>query len=301
MDNDFKIKKICASLYRKARLKLDYIGMDLKSEMDGNELIGQMLQFNTPFMVGRFGAVEMHCVYRWMNKQPYSTQERDQALYAAGIFPNDDETLGRFCEIYTQSMKQCDCLGVWEVTGEKKAVKMYAPTAKLVPSRSIEPYYHKHPWSAHLKGKKVLIVHPFVGTIKEQLKNSDKIWQQSDMLPKFKSVAFVKAVQSNAGAKPSQKDWIEALEYMKQEIAKQDFDVAIIGAGAYGFPLAAYVKSIGKQAIQMSGATQILFGIKGKRWDSHPVISNFYNEYWTRPSEKEKPPLIQKVEGGSYW
>lgn len=301
MDNDLKIKKVCVSLYRKARLKLDYLGMNLLNEADGNDLIGQMLQSGSSFMVGRFGAVEMHCVYKWMNKQPYSEQERDQALYAAGIFPNDDATLGRFCEIYTQSMKQCDCLGVWEVTGEKNAVKKYIPAAKLVPSRSIEPYYHENPWSAYLKGKKVLIIHPFVQTIKEQLKHRGKIWSKSEILPEFESVAFVKTVQSNAGARPVQKDWIEALEYMKQEISKQDFDVAIIGAGAYGFPLAAYVKSLDKQAIQMSGATQILFGIKGKRWDSHPVISKFYNQYWTRPSESETPPAIQKVEGGSYW
>lgn len=301
MDNDLKVKKVCVSLYRKARLKLDYLGMNLLNEEEGNALIGQMLQSNTSFMVGRFGAVEMHCVYKWMNKKPYSEQERNQALYAAGIFPNIDATLDRFCEIYTQSMKQCDCLGVWEVTGEKNAIKKYIPTAKLVPSRSIEPYYYENPWSAYLKGKKVLIIHPFVETIKKQLKHRDKIWPKSDILPEFGSVAFVKAVQSNAGAKPVQKDWVEALEYMKQEISKLDFDVAIIGAGAYGFPLAAYVKSLGKQAIQMSGATQILFGIKGKRWDTHPVISKFYNQYWTRPSESETPPSIQKVEGGSYW
>lgn len=301
MDNDLKLKKTCVSLYRKIRLKLDYCGMNLVNEKQGNAIISQLLQSDSPFMVGRFGAVEMHCVYKWMNQKNYTDQERDQALYAAGIFPNDKTTLDRFCEIYTNSMKQCDCLGIWEVAGEKKAVKKYISDARLVPARSIEPYYHKNPWSMYLKGKKVLIVHPFVETIKEQLKHRDKIWPKSEILPEFKSVTFIKAIQSNAGAKPVQDDWVEALEYMKQEILKQDFDVAIIGAGAYGFPLAAYVKELGKLAIQMSGATQILFGIKGKRWDTHPIISKFYNQYWTRPSESETPPSIQKVEGGSYW
>lgn len=111
----------------------------------------------------------------------------------------------------------------------------------------------------------------------------------------------IQAVQSNAGAKPPFKDWFEALDSMKKQIAEADFDVAIIGAGAYGLPLAAYVKSLGKQAVQMSGATQILFGIKGKRWDTHPVISKMYNDYWVRPLAEETPPQIQKVEGGSYW
>ena len=32
--------------------------------------------------------------------------------------------------------------------------------------------------------------------------------------------------------------------YMKNEIAAKDFDIALIGCGAYGMPLAAYVKSL---------------------------------------------------------
>lgn len=48
-----------------------------------------------------------------------------------------------------------------------------------------------------------------------------------------------------------------------------DYDVAIVGAGAYSLPLAAHARDAGHAAIQMSGATQLLFGIKGKRWDDH--------------------------------
>ena len=51
----------------------------------------------------------------------------------------------------------------------------------------------------------------------------------------------------------------------------------------------------------MGGPTQILFGIKGKRWDDHPVISKFYNEYWVIPNSIEKPQGANKVENGCYW
>ena len=88
---------------------------------------------------------------------------------------------------------------------------------------------------------------------------------------------------------------------MCDEIGEKQFDIAIVGAGAYAMPICAYIKSIGKIAIQMSGATQLLFGIKGRRWDNHPIISGFYNEYWVRPNEEETPPQVKKVEGGSYW
>jgi hypothetical protein len=301
MDNDSAIKKRFVQLYRKIRLNIDYCGMNFVAEQKGNELIADCLSKSSPFMVGRFGAVEMRCVSKWIQGEFCSEAEKGQALYAAGIFPNDNQTIEKFCEIYTEAMKQCDLLGVWEVAGEKRAIKEFCNNPVLMPSRAIEPYYYDRPWSAALEHKKVLIVHPFVESIEAQIGCREKIWPNKKVLPQFASVDFVRAIQSNAGGKTEFKNWIEALEFMKHRIAEKEFDVAIIGAGAYGFPLAAYVKSLGKQAIQMSGATQILFGIRGKRWDEHPLISKFYNDSWVRPLKSETPPEIKKVEGGSYW
>ena len=301
MDNDNMVKKQLVKLYRNTRLKLDYAGMGLLTEVQGNECIKRFANSDAPFLLGRFGAVEMHCVSRWLCGKSCTQVEREQALYAAGIFPNDQDTINRFCEVYSEGIRCADILGVWEVTGEKRAIQRFCPQVKLIPSRSIEPYYFDAPWSVALDRKKVLIVHPFIESIAGQLQRREQIWPGKDVLPQFQSVSYVRAVQSNAGAKTGFSDWFEALESMKREISQADFGVAIIGAGAYGFPLAAYVKSLGKQAIQMSGATQILFGIKGKRWDDHPVISKFYNDAWVRPLQSETPPEIHKVEGGSYW
>ena len=47
------------------------------------------------------------------------------------------------------------------------------------------------------------------------------------------------------------------------------------------------------------GALQLLFGIRGKRWDDHPIISKLYNDAWVRPEETLAHK--EKVEGGSYW
>ena len=88
---------------------------------------------------------------------------------------------------------------------------------------------------------------------------------------------------------------------MFEQAMKTDFEVAIIGCGAYGFPLAAKIKSSGRSAVHMGGAVQLLFGIKGKRWDTHPVIGKMYNEYWVRPDDSERPKGLEAVEGGCYW
>ena len=288
VDNDNKLKKQLVKIYRSAKLKFDYAGRGILSESEGNRRIKHYIQGQKPFIVGRFGAVEMHCVSRWMSGQNCTLEERNQALYAAGIFPNDQVTINGFCEVYTEAMKKVDVLGVWEVTDEKIAIKKYCRDVELVPSRSIEPYYFDDPWSSALEEKRILIVHPFIESIDRQLKRREMIWPGMKVLPRLASVTYVKAIQSNAGGATECKDWFDALGRMENEIARRAFDVAIIGAGAYGLPLAAFVKSIGKQAIQMSGATQILFGIRGKRWDNHPVIAKFYNDAWVRPLLSEK-------------
>ena len=76
---------------------------------------------------------------------------------------------------------------------------------------------------------------------------------------------------------------------------------ALVGCGAYGFPLAADIKRIGKCAIHLGGVSQLLFGIQGKRWDSYGgVYENMVNEHWIRPFEYELSDIIKKTEDGCY-
>ena len=89
------------------------------------------------------------------------------------------------------------------------------------------------------------------------------------------------------------------LEEMEERIRPIDFDIALIGAGAYGALLCFYIKSLGKMALQTGGATQTLFGIMGKRWENREHVAKYVNEYWIRPSKK--PAGYQKIEGGCYW
>lgn len=108
-------------------------------------------------------------------------------------------------------------------------------------------------------------------------------------------------VQSIAGESTSFDNWFDALDYMTEEALRRDFDIAIIGCGAYGFPLAARLKAAGKQAIHLGGAVQIMFGIIGSRWYSVPAVRKMFNEYWVHPSADEIPKNAEKVEGGCYW
>ncbi len=120
------------------------------------------------------------------------------------------------------------------------------------------------------------------------------------MLPPFE-LATLKAVQSIGGNQVPFSSWFDALESMKKKIGELDFDVAIVGAGAYGLPLSAHIKAIGKKAVHIGGAAQMLFGIYGRRWVDHPQEKVFINEHWTRPLPSEKPTNANAVENGCYW
>ena len=96
--------------------------------------------------------------------------------------------------------------------------------------------------------------------------------------------------------------WFDAYRHMCDRIAGIDFDICLIGAGAYGLPLASFAKKMGKQAIHMGGVTQILFGIKGRRWEQLYADSTgkLFNEHWIRPLASETPTNKDDVEKGCY-
>jgi hypothetical protein len=91
--------------------------------------------------------------------------------------------------------------------------------------------------------------------------------------------------------------WTEGLDRLGETILEKKFDYALIGAGAWSLPLAAKIKRAGRKAIHLGGETQLVFGIKGKRWENF----NLYNEHWVRPSPEETPAGHEQKEKGCYW
>jgi hypothetical protein len=70
---------------------------------------------------------------------------------------------------------------------------------------------------------------------------------------------------------------------MKAEVSERDFDIALLACGAFGHPLCAHIKSIGRKAVYMGGELQLMFGVYGDRWVGNPVI----NEHWIRPLKED--------------
>ncbi|MBX7227980.1 MAG: hypothetical protein K1X55_18245 [Chitinophagales bacterium] len=286
----------------------------------GNDLIKSLLYSQQPCMITRYGNVELNTIINYLEIKELKEKNRISKLYSeinwknkdwslgtlmtiknnAGVFPASPEILTAFSEIYIKDSGIIDALGVWYNYGENIMHSSYFPNADLFPLLSIEPYYFESPWSECLLNKKVLVIHPFSKSIEKQFNNKMNLFKNPNILPEFELITL-KAHQSNAGNEINFDTWIEALEDLKDKINQTNFDIALIGAGAYGLPLAAHVKRMGKQAIHFGGSLQILFGIKGTRWDANPEVNKFYNKYWVRPLPEETPIEFRSVEGGCYW
>lgn len=296
-----------------------------------NDKIYTLLSSGKPCMVSRFGTTEINCINNYLcieSKKPFFTKCIDyitdythtpwwnkdhwkiMSLWS-GIFPPCEDTARRFSEIYLHDIPEIDLLACHQYYEKFMPLRDDVIRVQL---EMLYPFFVGRPWTRYLKGKKVLVVHPFEETIKLQYSKRELLFKDKDILPEFQ-LKTLKAVQTIAGCKSQFSSWFEALDYMKNEMSKIDFDICIIGCGAYGLPLAAYVKIIGKQAIHLAGGTQLLFGILGNRWvkqygdvlhyrpgvDINVNYRPLFNDNWIYPLKEDTPSNAQIVEGACYW
>lgn len=327
---DFKdcIIKGVRSVYRNVLHPQFILPTCITERQKSNNLIYNLLESDKPCMISRFGTIEIGIVsnylmiYKkkslfskileyitdnvglpWWDKLYFSSMKNN-----AGIFPENIDMLERFSKRYLQDIPEIDLLGSFNYAEKFMPLRNDVLYVHL---ECLYPFWCENPWTLALKEKNILVIHPFVETIEKQYKRRNLLFDNKDVLPDY-NLKTLHAIQSNAGNDVPFKDWFEALKWMEDEIDKIDFDICILGCGAYGLPLAAHIKRLGKKAIHMGGGTQLLFGIKGKRWDNnsynwkqYPFLntnySSLYNDYWVRPSKNETPKAASNVEGACYW
>lgn len=303
------------ALRGKRRFEYPAVSIPMVEPSMAQQLIHDMLLSKEPCMIVRFGSVELQAVvdhqyqptvknaFRFVKGEipswGYAPSTMSTMRINAGFYPASKSMLDRFGALMLECMPLVDILGSWRQ--EEALVMQYMQNSTRVPLYALEPYYFDNPWTPALEGKKVLVIHPFEATIRKQHEQYEKLFVDKRLTPNYE-LQTLKAVQSIAGNKPDGfDDWFQALDWMKSEIDKRDFDIAIIGCGAYGFPLAAHVKQIGKKAAHLGGAVQNLFGIRSHGMDNNPNFAKLMNEYWVRPSVEETPKNYELVENGLYW
>lgn len=292
---------------------------DFTGEM-ASVAIRERLEGDAPCLIARFGCVELDAILRGFDISRrgsrfmkfiklfagacgpfwWDNSIRKNLLCTTGVFPVDSDILMRFSEQALEDSRQLDILGSWNAR-ELELKKKFFPCAKGVLLSDLEPFFMKDPWTRALSGKRVLVVHPFDETIRSQYSRREKLFADKRILPDFELVTY-RPVQSFLGLKTPYRDWFEALDKMSDAISRMNFDIAILGCGAYGMALGAFIKKkMGRKAFHLGGVTQLLFGIKGGRWDSLSRYKGLYNDFWVRPSENERPVNFLQHESGAYW
>ncbi len=309
-------RKVYPLLFRQEELpSLPYEADMAKSQ----EMIASLLQADKPCMVARFGSNELAAVVNYIGVQtsPHSPWkyvkgevnewwwDRKMMNFLrnnAGFFPLTEDSVRRFAQLMIDDAREVDLLGCW--LKEEWHLRQEMKGAQRVKLSNLEPPYlyddkNIPSWTNAIRGKKVLVVHPFAETIRKQYDKRRLLFRRDDILPDFELLTL-KAVQS-IGGKSEFGSWFDALQWMEGKMDATDYDVCLIGCGAYGFPLGAHAKRTGHKAVHLGGALQLLFGIKGRRWEERPQFSKMFNEHWVRPSEYETPTAAASVERGCYW
>lgn len=273
----------------------------------GNAWVAQRLRDQTPCAIAKLGSAELAAIRvcaagRGRDGICRVWGKRGAELHVnAGVFPPTPEEFTRACDTMVEALHELDGIGVWYNRGEASVLRQHAPQATYVAMRSLEPYYHQAPWSAALAARKVVVLSPFAASIERQYAQREAIWaQHREVLPAC-HLSTVRVPLSAALAPPAFPDWHASLADLTTRMVASGADIALIGAGAWSIPLAVRAKRAGMQAVHLGGATQLLFGIRGRRWDEHPEISRFFTPAWSRPAPDERPPEIARVEGGCYW
>ncbi|GHT55363.1 hypothetical protein AGMMS49982_21210 [Bacteroidia bacterium] len=317
----------CRKLYDKGIGRFEFPPLERETNINrSSDLIYNQLASGKPCMISRFGATEIASLTNYLGVKNKSrntwkvlTREepewwwnenlRTQMTEWSGFFPSTDENLARFGELMLEDVKQLDILVSW-LSDEARFVHLF-PQASFIHLICLHPFWAENPWTRYLENKKVLVVHPFSDEIESQYKNNrTKLFQNENVLPPFELITY-KAVQSIGGSTQFA-SWFDALQHMKDEIDRIDYDVCLLGCGAYGMPLAAHIKRTGKQAVHVGGALQLFFGIIGKRWEDNlsfgaDVLGEkgkyaaLFNEYWIRPGKASIIPTADKVENACYW
>lgn len=253
-----------------------------------------------------------------MTKQVITNTLNQGTLYQlvnnAGIFCKSQESIKKWAKLYYDSMKHSTALGIWEKEGgmysfmgqaqeffiqaTKAQMTYYAPC--------LDAFFFKDPsWEQSLHGKRILVISPFVDSIKLQIENKrlEKIFKNRPDWFSGCSFKYVMPPMTQAGNHQNI-DWQESFTGLCNDVDSHtdEYDVALVSCGGYGMLICDYIFNRGKSSVYVGGCLQLFFGIMGSRWEKNADLNKIINsEFWIRPKDSEKPKNFRAVEGGCYW
>ena len=267
------------------------------------------------YFIGRCSCIEcILCGLVINGQQTKVVQFLELLRNSAGIHITNPESLMKYTNTYIKAIGNCDLLGTMEKASYQMCEPFYTwcqnniPSKEIFPACCLEPFYFFEPciyntgtdsdFSSRIEGKTLLIISSHVNTIRQQLSKLDHIFSPYKI---FKNNTFI-IVKPPMGIGDTSKEWSNHFEAFKDNVSRQEFDVALVSCGGYGMPICDYIYTDMKRScIYMGGALQLFFGIMGRRWETNEVVQKFRNEHWVYPLESDVPAKYKVCEGGCYW
>lgn len=254
-------------------------------------------------------------LYRWIQLPwpPAASWRRPaRRLYdCSGLFPVRRDVYFHWAKECQKAISLMDVIAQWQKGDgylsvvEDRVLTRLAPRVFRAHRNFIHPLHPPPCWLSDLIHLRWLVIHPFEKTIRIQLPKLADLGVYPEKSGPFlekraQNTHILASPQFPYMVPPRYRDWMHALAEMKAEMERRKdvFDIALIGAGAWSLPLAAHAKKIGRKAIHLGGTLQLLFGIRGGRFDQWGFD---YHQAWVRPLAEETPPNCHLMEGGAYW
>lgn len=276
----------------------------IKGARDIKGIIQAALENNNGALIGRNGSTEIQLMIDIYKRHLHPALSRN-----AGIFPMNSYLQWQTQSIYASQDADILATGWYKpvIEAEQIALKQWGFKGLQMPLRSLEPYYVNpaDQWTNLLSGHRVAVVSSFTETMKSQIGRINEIWP-SGLVPPIDwcwvQTGYPPSVALGINEWPAGiTSWTDAVDYVVSEVVAQGARFALIGCGGLGMPIAKALKDRGIIAIVLGGAIQNLFGIKGRRWATHEIISGFWNHAWVWPSANETPGNARAIEGACYW
>lgn len=279
------------------------------------QTIQKALQEGKGALIGRHGTIELTMMLLYEQTKTIDIERLSILEKNAGIFPKlEPQTIVDWIHAYKNATASADVMAAgWYAPlakAELSFLEKTVPSASLAPLRALEPYYLSDElcWMRALEDQPVAVVSSFTNSMKVQMPYMKEIWpNRPNMFPKGIKWSFVHSYYSPSLAKgkchwPSNiNSWKDAVDYLEKRVLQTNAKICLIGCGGLAMPLAARLKQKGLICIVLGGAIQLLFGIKGRRWENHPIISRLFTDEWIYPRDDEIPNGANEVEGGCYW
>jgi len=283
--------------------------------------VADAIEHRRGFAAGKIGFSEQRWLYdpilraKTRNSgqiRAYETMVKFDAERQSGIFPASSDFLARFIPWHAGHIATVDTLGLFRYPLEHEIFAHYGFAAKPIyygdmqPDRSV-PVRNEQCYLGTLAGKKLLIVAPFAELLRARATAAtfEAVWSNSGR--RWFAPCSVAAIEFPYGFATCDHGGfatcIDLFDDIARRMDRSDYDVALIGAGCLGIPLAAHAKKTGRVGLSLGGHLQVMFGVIGKRWREDKAWQRKHiNAAWIDMPEIYHPPGKEFLaDGGAYW